>query len=63
MLHAKFQDHRPFSSGEEDFKRFLLYMGVAAILVMRPEPFSPFPRRLHIKCGFDWSSGFRGEYV
>ena len=22
---------------------------------------SPFPRRLHIKFGFDWQSGFRGE--
>ena len=36
MLHAKFQDHRTFGSGEEDFQRFLPYMGVAAILVMRP---------------------------
>ena len=24
---------------------------------------SPFPRRLHIKFGFDWQSGFRGEDV
>ena len=23
MLHAKFQAHRPFGSGEEDFLRFL----------------------------------------
>ena len=34
MLHAKFQDHRTSSSGEDDFLRFLPYMGVAAILVM-----------------------------
>ena len=34
MLHAKFQDHRPSSSGEEDFLSFLPYMGMAAILVM-----------------------------
>ena len=34
MLHAKFQDHRTYGSGEEDFKRFLPYMGMAAILVM-----------------------------
>ena len=36
MLHAKFQDHRTSASGsgEEDFLRFLPYMGVAAILVM-----------------------------
>ena len=33
MLHAKFQDHRTFDSGE-DFQRFLPDMGVAAILVM-----------------------------
>ena len=34
MLHAKFQDHRTSGSGEEDFSRFLPYMGMAAILVM-----------------------------
>ena len=37
MLHTKFQGHWPFGSG--DFLRFLPYMGIAAILVMRPEPF------------------------
>ena len=35
MLHAKFQDHRTSGSGEEDFQRFLPYMGMAAILVIR----------------------------
>ena len=34
MLHAKFQDHRTFGSGEEGFLRFLPYMGIAAILVL-----------------------------
>ena len=34
MLHAKFQGHRTSGSGEEDFLRFIPYMGVAAILVM-----------------------------
>ena len=34
MLHDKFQDHRTSGSGEEDFLRFLPYMGMAAILVM-----------------------------
>ena len=34
MLHAKFQDHRTTGSGEEDFQKFLPYMGVAAILDM-----------------------------
>ena len=31
---ARFQDHRTSGSGEEDFLRFLPYMGIAAILVM-----------------------------
>ena len=31
MLHAKFQDQRTSGSGEEDFLRFLPYMGTAAI--------------------------------
>ena len=34
MLHAKFQDHRTSGSAEEDFFKFLPYMGMAAILVM-----------------------------
>ena len=34
MLHAKFQDHSTSGSGEEDFLRFLPYMGIAAIMVM-----------------------------
>ena len=34
MLHAKFQDYRTSGSAEEDFLRFLPYMGMAAILVM-----------------------------
>ena len=35
MLHAKFQDHRTFGSGDEDFLLiFTIYGGVAAILVM-----------------------------
>ena len=34
MLHTKFRENRPAGSGEEDFLRFLPYMGMAAILVM-----------------------------
>ena len=34
MLHVEFQDRRTSGSGEEDFLRFLPYMGMAAILVM-----------------------------
>ena len=36
MLHTKFQGNQPSDSGEEDFLRFLPYMGMAAILVMWP---------------------------
>ena len=38
MLHTKVQGRRPFDS-EQDFKGFLPYMGMAAILVMWPKPF------------------------
>ena len=31
MLHTKFQGHWSVGSGEEDFLRFLPYMGMAAI--------------------------------
>ena len=34
MLHAKFQNNRTSGSGEEDFLRFLPYVGLAAFLVM-----------------------------
>ena len=36
MLHTMFQGHQPLGSREEDFLRFLPYMGMAAILVMWP---------------------------
>ena len=44
MLHAKFQNHRTSFSGE-DFLRFLPYVCMAAILVMRPGTLYklPFP--------------------
>ena len=35
----KFLGHRPVGSGEEDFLRFISYMGIAAIMVMWPGPF------------------------
>ena len=38
-MHTKFQDHQHFGSGEEDFLRFLTYVGMATILVMWPWPF------------------------
>ena len=42
MLLNKFQGHPVIGSGEEDFLRFLPYMGMGAILVMWPEPFEQF---------------------
>ena len=39
MLHTKFQGYWSIDSGEEDFLRFLLYMGLAAMLVMWPNLF------------------------
>ena len=36
MLHTKFRGNRPACSGEEDFKGFLPYVGMAAVLVMGP---------------------------
>ena len=67
MLQTKFQGHGSFGSGEEDFLRFLPYMGMAAILVNDLDRLNkllfPIPRRLHMKFGFNQPSGFRGEDV
>ena len=68
MLYTKFCGNRPVGSGEEDFLRFLPYMGMAAILghvtwTIYTNFRSPFPRRLHIKFGLDWPRGFTGEDV
>ena len=38
MLQTKFKGHRFIGSGE-DFKASTVYMGVAAIFLMRPRPF------------------------
>ena len=42
MLHTKFQGHQSIGSGEEDFLRFLPYMGMVAMLVMWSRPFELF---------------------
>ena len=46
MLHTNFQGHWSIDSGEEDFLRFLPYMGMAAMLFMWPRPFEQvfFPK-------------------
>ena len=40
LLETKFQGDQSISSGEEDFYRFLPYMGMAAILNMSPNSFA-----------------------
>ena len=68
MLHTKFHGNQPACSGEEDFLRvFTIYghgghLGHVTWTIYTNFCF-PFPRRLHIKFGFDWPSGFRGEDV
>ena len=64
MLHAKFQNHRPSGSGEEDFKMIFLIYSHGGHLChetwINYINFHPlFIWMLHVKFGFDWSSGFR----
>ena len=67
MIHVKFQDHRTSGSGEEFLNVFTIYghgghldhVSWTIYINFR----CPFPRRLHIKFGFDWQSGFREEDV
>ena len=68
MLHTKLQGHRPFGSREEDFLRFLPYMGMVAILVMWPglfeQTFIPPSHGDSIwNFIFNLPSGFWGEDV
>ena len=68
MLHAKYQNHRPPGSEEEDFlKIFVIYshgghLGYVTMIIYANFN-SYFLRMLHIKFGFDWPSGFRDEDV
>ena len=61
MRHTNFQGHRRFGSREEDFLRILLYMGMAAILVMWPGPFEqtfvPLSRKSSI-----WNFTLRAQW-
>ena len=66
IFHAKFQNHRPSGSGEEDFlKVFAIYShGDPLGHVTLPIPInfhSPFLRMLNTKFGFDSPSGIRKE--
>ena len=66
MLHAKFHGNRPAGSGEEDFLRVFHHIKHCGHLDLVTWTIYtnfgvPFPRRFHIKFGFDWPSGLRGE--
>ena len=63
MLHAKIQNPRPSGSREEDFlKVFAIYSHGGHLdhvtLTVYMNFCSSIPRILHIKFGFDWSSGY-----
>ena len=68
MLHTKFRENRPAGSGEEDFRRvFNIYRrsgNLGHVTQMPRTKFRPlYPRRLHIKFGFGWPSGFKEEDI
>ena len=67
MLHAKFQDHRTSGLEKKIFKGFTIYGHGGHLCHVTWTIYtnfrSPFPRGLHLKFGFDWPSGFRGEDV
>ena len=63
MLHTKCRGNWPAGSGEEDFLSVFTIYGRGGHLghvtqMPRTKIRSPYPRRLHIKFGFDLPSGF-----
>ena len=67
MLHTKFRENRPAGSGEDFLRVFTIYGRGGHLGHMTQMPRtnfrSPYPRRLHIKFGFDQASGFGEEDV
>ena len=65
MLHTKFRENRPASSGEDFLRVFTIYGrgGHLGHVTQMPRTNfrSPYPRRLHIKFGFDRASCFGGD--
>ena len=62
MLHTKFRGNPHASSGEEDFLRVFTIYGCVGHLghvtqMPRTKFRPPYPRRLHVKFGFDRPSG------
>ena len=67
MLHAKFQNHRPSGSEEEDFlKIFAIYSHGSHLghvtLTIYTNFHCTFLTILLIKFGFDWPSSFREDF-
>ena len=67
MLHTKFRENRPAGSGEDFEGFFTIYERGGHLGHVTQMPLtnfrSPYPRRLHIKFGFDRASGFGEEDV
>ena len=68
MLHTKFGGNQPAGSGEEDFLRVFTIYGPGGHLghvTQMPQInfHSPYPRRLHIKFGFERACTFGEEDV
>ena len=66
MLHTKFRENWPAGSGEDFLRVFTIYGrgGQLGHVTQMPRTNfrSPYPRRLHIKFGYDRASGF-GEDI
>ena len=67
MFHTKFRENQPACSGDEDFLSSFFFIngrgGHPCHVTQMPRTNfrSPYPRRLHIKFGFDRASGFGKE--
>ena len=69
MSHAKFQNHRPSGSEEEEFYLFIHFLyrhgdHLGHVTLTIAQTYIPlFLTMLHIRFSFDCSCGFRAEYV
>ena len=63
MLHAKFQDHRTSSSGEDFYHIWACRPSWSCDLDHLCKFSFPLPKEAPHKYGSDWSSSFRGEDV
>ena len=53
MLYTKFQGHRSIGSGEEDFLRFLPYMGMAPYWLCDPTHLYKFSSPISLKLSYE----------